>query len=126
MKKRFMIPVLIALCCLCGCGGGADGSAASVDGTEGETEVDAMNRTMIAEALGIAEDSRSIRFILSSLDTIGAGQIQSAESVEADGGKAIDLVAEDGTNYRIYLTRSGGVDSVKDLDTGEWPIRSER
>lgn len=89
-------------------------------------KVDANNRTIIAEAVGIEENDRKMRFILSTLNTISAGQIQSAEAVEDDGRKVINLVAEDGTNYCIYLSRSGSVEAVKNLDTGEWPVKSER
>lgn len=149
MKKLVIILALIMLHYMCGCSGReVDNEPASVDATgydypisegsgmsdyddtedgcEEEMEVDVINRTVIAEALSIDENSRSIRFILSCLNTIGAGQIQSAESIEVEGEKAIDLIAEDGTNYRIYLSGSGGVESVKNLDTNEWLMRSER
>lgn len=148
MKKFLMICILIMLYSLCGCSKEADNGSASVDiadhrdsiredsdmpddcdiadGSGEETEVDASNRTMISEALHIDENSRSIRFILGCLNTIGAGQIQSVESIVDEGEKAIDLIAEDGTSYRIYLSGSGSVESVKNLDTNEWPIQSER
>ncbi len=148
VEKLLMIFILIMLYSLCGCSREADNGLESVDaanhgypisgdsdmpddcdiadGYEEETEVDAINRTVIAEVLHIDENSRNIRFILGCLNTIGAGQIQSAESIVAEGEKAIDLIAEDGTNYRIYLSGSGSVESVKNLDTNEWPIQSER
>lgn len=97
-----------------------------VDEEEGVTEMNAKNRTLIAGALGVEEDSRNIRFILSSLNTVGAGQIQSAEVTEEDGEKVIKVVAEDGIDYQIYLSESGSVEAVKNLTTGEWPIQSER
>ena len=84
------------------------------------------NRAIIAEALGIDEGSRNIRFILKTLDTIGAGQIKSAEAGMDGGDSYLDITAEDDTVYRIYLTGSGSVDAVKNMDTGEWPIKSER
>lgn len=148
MKKPLMIFTMAMLYCLCGCSREVDNGLASADaadhgdsiredsdmsgdcdaadGCKEETEVDAINRTMIAEALHIDENNRSIRFILGCLNTIGAGQIQSAESIVIEGEKTIDLIAEDGTNYRIYLSGSGSVESVKNLDTNEWPIQSER
>lgn len=89
-------------------------------------QVDANNRTIIAEALDIEENDRNMRFILSTLNTISAGQIQSAEAAEEDGEKVINLVAEDGTNYCIYLSKSGSVEAVKNLDTGQWPVIYER
>lgn len=103
-----------------------DNTEVNADGDEEKMKVDANNRTIIAEAVGIEENDRKMRFILSTLNTISAGKIQSAEAVEDDGEKAINLVAEDGTNYCIYLSRSGSVEAVKNLDTGEWPVKSER
>lgn len=150
--NRNRLVIILALTmfhCVCGCSGEkADHGPVSVDATshdypisedsgmlenddtadgyEKELEIDVINRALIAEAISDDENSRSIRFILECLNTIGAGVIQSAESIEVEGEKAIDLIAEDGTNYRIYLSSSGGVESVKNLDTNEWTIQSER
>lgn len=96
------------------------------DAGKEESEVDAYNRSMIAEALGVEENFRGLRFILNSLTVIEAGQIQSAKTTQVDGEKVLDIVAEDGTEFRIYLTSSGSVDAVKNLTTGEWPIASCR
>lgn len=82
--------------------------------------MEASNRTIIAEALGVDENNRNI------LDTICAGKIQSAEATEVDGEKVLNLVAEDGTDYRIFLSGSGSVEAVENLATGEWPIQSNR
>lgn len=92
---------------------------------EKKMKVDAANRTIIAKALE-EENNRNIRFILSSLKTINAGQIQSAEMAEENGEKVINLVAEDSTEYGIYLSKRGSVEAVKNLVTGEWPISSDR
>ncbi len=147
MNKLVIVLILMMFYFLCGCSGekedhgsmpvddadhdysiSEDSNMADNDDTADgcEEEKDIANRIVIAEAMGIDENSRSIRFILNCLNTIGAGKIQSAESIDSEGEKAIDLIAEDGTNYRIYLSSSGGVESVKNLDTNEWPIRSER
>ncbi len=91
-----------------------------------ESEVDAYNRSVIAEALNVEENFRELRFILNSLTVIDAGQIQSAKASRIDGDKVLDIVAEDGTEFRIYLSGSGSVDAVKNLTTGEWPITSYR
>lgn len=101
--------------------------------SESET---AANRAIIAAALGIDEEERSIGYILESLGVIGAGEIRSAEiSVVdlqnaddsiVDGENALHVVAEDGTNYLLYLSGSGSVEAVENMDTGEWPIQSER
>lgn len=93
---------------------------------EAETIVDTINRAIIAKALDIEENARNIRFILSSLNAIESGQIQGAQVSEEAGQKVLDIVAQDGTNYRIYLTGSGSVDAVKNLDTNEWTIQSNR
>ena len=106
-----------------GSGGNVDDNT---DADEEKMQVDANNRTIIAEAVGIEENDRSMRFILNALDTINAGQIQSAEAAEEDGEKVINIVAGDGTNYCIYLSGSGSVEAVKNLDTGEWPVKSEK
>lgn len=102
--------------------------ADSNDINDGEEEdaVDAVNRTMIAEALGIDESSRNIRFIVNGLHTIEAGQLLSAEATEINGENVLNIVSEDGTNYCIYLTGSGSVDAIKNVDTGEWPVISQR
>ena len=89
-----------------------------------ESEMDEANRTIIAKALGIEENSRNIRFILNSLNTIEAGQIQDAELTEENGDRVLALTAEDGTKYQLYLSASGNVEAVKNLTTGEWPIQS--
>ena len=103
-----------------------DNTEVDADGDEEKMQVDANNRIIIAEAVGIEENDRKMGFILSTLDTIGAGQIQSAEAAEEDGEKVINIVAGDGTNYCIYLSGSGSVEAVKNLDTGEWVVKSER
>lgn len=103
-----------------------DNTEVNADEDEEKMKVDANNRAIIAKAVGIEENDRKMRFILSALNTISAGQIQSAEAAEEDGEKVIKLVAEDGINYCIYLSGSGSVEAVKNLDTGEWPVKSER
>lgn len=146
MKKSLTaIWLILALLCLCACGqgrtdgrSGTDGASAShgaasgadgtnTDLTEQEDEkVDAENRSILAKALGVEETDRSMRFLLNALRTVGAGQIRSAEAGEENGQRLLDVLAEDGTEYRIYLTSGGGVDAVKNCSTGEWPLRSDR
>lgn len=88
-------------------------------GNEEEDAVDTANREMIAKALGIEESSNDITSVISGLRTIGAGQILSAESVGENGKKILNIVAEDETNYCIYLDNFGGIDRIKNMDTGE-------
>ena len=96
-------------------------------GASVETEASsADNREMLAEALGISTDSRNIGFIVSCLETVQAGNLRSAELSEENGNKILFVTAEDGTKYEIFLTAGDTVDSVRNMDTGEWPFRSER
>ena len=95
------------------------------DYQEMSQESDDDNRVMIAEALGVEKDSRNIRFILNGINTVGMGRLQSARMLESDGQKILSLVAEDGTEYQMYLSESGNLEAVQNLDTGEWPIQSE-
>lgn len=94
--------------------------------TEEDGNMDEKNRVIISEALEIDKDSRNIRFIISALDTIQAGQLQSAKLVEIKGDRALDIITEDGGSYRIYLSGSGSVEAVQNLVTGEWPIQSQQ
>lgn len=84
------------------------------------------NRIAIAEALGVEKDSGDINPLLSILDTINAGQVHNIEVAAVDGEKVINLTAEDGTDYRVYLSGNGSVEAVKNLITGKWLIRSTR
>ena len=147
MKRRVMaILLLLALGCLCACGSvrqdqqtsredeaetqldqsGGDETVPEQAKQEEDDEVDTENRSLLAKALGVEETDRSMRFLLNALKTVGAGRIQSAEAREENGQKLLAILAEDGTEFWIYLTNSGGVDAVKNLTTGEWPIRSSR
>ncbi len=83
------------------------------------------NRKMIAEALGIEEDHRKIRFILRGLETANAGAIQKAETTQENDFTVLKVVAEDGTNLSVYLTDGYSLNSVKNDDTGEWLVKSE-
>lgn len=91
-----------------------------------DEDMDTYNRALIAESLGISEETRSLRFIINVINTIKAGKIQKAEKIEEDGEQRLDILAEDGTNYRLYLSSTGNVDAVENLTTGEWPIKSSR
>lgn len=91
-----------------------------------DEDVSEKNREMIAEALEIDKDSRNIRFILGALDTIHAGKLQSVKAVDMDGEQTLEVLAEDGVSYRIYLSGNGSVNAVENLVTGEWPIQSQK
>lgn len=143
MKKITIILVLIMCLVLSACGShdavednssGDDAAAIGIeekadadnDNDEETEEMSDNNRTIIAEALGVDENSRSLRFHLYALNEVNAGEIKSAVAGSDGNDKYIEVVAEDDTVYRIYLSGSGSVDAVKNMDTGEWPISSER
>ena len=91
-----------------------------------DVDVEEKNREMIAQALEIETEDRNIRFILAALDTVHAGKLQSAKAKEKDGEKTLEVLAEDGVSYRIYLTGSGSVEAVENLVIGEWPVQSQQ
>lgn len=138
MKKWIVVLMLSLACCISACSNedtldeiteksNSEKNIEINDDTEEvEMEVEVKNRAMIAMALGIEENSSNISVILSCLNTVNAGQIQNAEYAVVDGDKVINVVAEDEINYRIYLSRSGNVEAIQNLDTDEWPIQSTR
>lgn len=142
MKKRFLFCIVLTLSCISiGCASPkkeenssqmkstdavVSQSETDVDYENGEEdEVDMENRKILAEALGIEENSRNLKFMVNALHTLEAGQLSLAEAEEWNGEQTVRIVAEDGTNYRIYLV-NGNIDSVENVDTGEWPIQSNR
>ena len=88
--------------------------------------MEADNRAVIAKALGVAEDARNLRFILRGLDSAGTGPVKEALLKEENGGRVLDLTAESGKKYRLYLSARGNIDALLDLDAGEWLIRAVR
>ena len=138
MKKAVIIlSLVIVISGFCGCsknkktGTRESGKLTSVtDIGKKETEklsdekVDAHNRTLIAEALEVDENDSCLDSTLSILHTIHAGAIQSAKFGFDDPDYVLKIVAEDGTRYQMYLSSGVYVFAVKNLDTGEWPIKS--
>ncbi len=131
MKKRLIILTIAALISVSACSN-ANGNSEIIQAEVQEDyqstsqESDDDNRVMIAEALGVEKDSRNIRFILNGINTVGMGRLQSARMLESDGQKILSIVAEDGTEYQMYLSESRNMEAVQNLDTGEWPIQSEQ
>lgn len=82
------------------------------------------NIEKIASAVGKKKDSRDVVSIEKSLRVIKAGKIQAAEFRNEDGEDIVNIIAEDGTIFKVYLNPSGSVDVVKNLDTGKWEIQS--
>lgn len=90
-------------------------------------DTEASNRKILAEAIGIDENDGSMKYNLEKLKKIDAGRIQSAvKGMTEDGEEYIDIIAEDGTNFRMYLMGGYSVMDVENLDTGEWVIMNYR
>lgn len=84
------------------------------------------NRKKVADALETDEKNRRVECVLNCLATLETGVVQNVTPGEDMGDKVLDIISENGTNYRIYLKNSGNVSAVKNLDTEEWPIKSFR
>ena len=137
MKKTAVVLAVILALCLTACSAAkqpitdapeaeGEGTVETAPATEETEKMDAQNRTLIAQALDIPEDARNLKFILNGLNTIEAGSLQSAVYSSENGEDVLDIVSQDGTNYRIYLNSSGSVDAIMNVDTGEWPVSSQR
>ena len=106
--------------------------------TEGETGAQAYNKALIKPLLGDEDidplipgnedGGRAVRSVMTILDMIEAGQLAGAEieDGEAEGEKVLSVYTEDETLYRIYISASGSVDAVRNMDSGEWVLRSNR
>ncbi len=114
----------------------------AADTTAGAAENEAadpgsQNKEMLAEALGIdlgeadplVPDSdageKTLRSVMNVLEILEAGQLQSAEAEEDGNDTILMIVDENGVNYKIYITGTS-VDAVRNTDTGEWVLKSER
>ena len=138
MKGRIIFAAMLICACVSACEKKApieDDEPVEVDTYESFTdsekeidpEVEANNGALIAKALGIEENHRKIQFILRALDTVNSGKISDAKRIDADNGVDLylDVVAEDGSNLRIELSKSYSLEGVQNLDTQEWLITSE-
>lgn len=89
-----------------------------------ESDMEKENRRILAKALGKFEKSSSVSNIIGFLDVINAGKLQSAKAGKNGDDPFLDIVAEDGTNYHILLSRGGNVEAIQNVDTGEWVVQS--
>lgn len=119
----FLCALIMVITSLCACGHNESNPSISVPdcGFDGVT----LNERMIMDALN-TNNRDDISTIISALDSIKAGNIISATPSTENGEKVLDIVSENGAKYRIYLTKSLTVEAVKNTDTGEWVITSER
>jgi peptidoglycan hydrolase CwlO-like protein len=93
--------------------------------TEINPEIDAYNKKIIAAAMGIEEDDKSITNILKHMYKFEIGTIQNAKADKINNDNVLYITAEDGTEYLIYLW-GNDLDCVQDLTNDKWVIRSYR
>ena len=89
-----------------------------------DPETEAHNRSLLAEALLVEEDDDDLKYHLNMLNKLDAGKLQSVEYKWVDPDDVLEVIAEDGTTYWMYLSGGFYVEAVKNLDTGEWPFKS--
>lgn len=85
------------------------------------------NRHQIATVLNIESDSQKIDDILLAINDVGAGTITNV-SLSKDENSEYELFfkGEDGSNYRILLSRTYSFVALQNVDTGEWLIKSTK
>ena len=83
------------------------------------------NKSLIAEALGMEDDYR-LEPILKALVFVNAGELRKATCSENDLDIYLDVVAEDGRNLRIFLSKYYSLEDIQNRDTGEWLITSQQ
>ena len=125
ITKVFLLlcALIMVVTSLCACGNNESNPSISVPdcGFDGVT----LNESMIMDALN-TDNRDDVSTIISALDSIKAGNIISATPSTENSDKVLDIVSEDGAKYRIYLTKNLAVEAVKNMDTGDWVITSER
>ena len=125
ITKVFLLlcALIMVVTSLCACSNNESNPSISVPdcGFDGVT----LNERMIMDALN-TNNRDDISTIISALDSIKAGNIISATPSTENSDKVLDIVSEDGAKYRIYLTKNLAVEAVKNMDTGDWVITSER
>lgn len=125
ITKVFLLlcALIMVVTSLCACGNNESNPSISVPdcGFDGVT----LNERMIMDALN-TDNRDDVSTIISALDSIKAGNIQRATPSTENSDKVLDVVSEDGAKYRIYLTKNLTVEAVKNMDTGDWVITSER
>ena len=83
------------------------------------------NRRLIENTIGQKDDDILIN-ILYALNTVNAGELSVATCSKDGPDVYLDVVAEDGRNLRLLLSQNYLLMAVKNLDTGEWLITSQR
>lgn len=135
MKKRILFALLMLCICLC--------SRKSISKSENQqpkqqnqpdrpSEIKVednketrRNRRLIEGMIGQKDDDILIN-ILYALNTVNAGELSAATCSKDGPDVYLDVVAEDGRNLRLLLSQNYLLMAVKNLDTGEWLITSQR
>jgi len=115
--------LILVVTSLCACSNNESKPSISVPSC-GFDEI-TLNERMIMDALN-TNNRDDISTIISALNSVKAGNIKSATPSTENNDKVLDVVSEDGAKYRIYLTGNLTVEAVKNMDTGEWAIKSSR
>ena len=133
MWKRTLVFILILTCIISGCGKkkkGDDASAGTADtGTTAaaaEEPQENGDRAQIAEAVGKDPSDRAVDNILKNLEQAGVGHVARAYMSDEDGKEFLYVLSENLVEYNVVLTGNGTVDSIQNMDTEEWVIKSER
>ena len=87
------------------------------------TEKDIENKKLIMDATGLS-DSAVTRIVI-CLNLFEIGAIQSIDVTTNDAERTMDIITEDGNNYKIYLTYES-ISAIENVTTGEWPLESYR
>ena len=90
------------------------------------SEVETHNRELISELTGVSSTSHDLDYLIGALKKYGAGEIQSIEYVGDPSDMIFDIISEDGTEFKVYLTIYYKVEAVQNVTTGEWLMRSIR
>ncbi len=85
-----------------------------------DQDMEKYNRRLIAEAIGVDEEQDILDYIQAGLKRIEIGKLQNVKYTK-DKEEYIDIVAEDNTNYRIFIS-GGGILAIHNLDNGDWPF----
>ena len=90
----------------------------------GDRYIEVHNEELVAKALGDDVEHFKMDTFHEICKELGTGALLSVEAGEDGPDVYLDIVAQDGTPYRYFYFGSGGLQGVKNLETGEWPYAS--
>ena len=83
------------------------------------------NAKAVAEAFGIDEGDRRVTDIVNVMNSVQLGTFKEAFAVYADTEVCLKIKTEKGS-FTLYLTGGLSVEALKNDETGEWLLKSER